>query len=180
MGSCNSLKLLLKIRWRSTFVYKVSYQVLSWVLHQRRIQKPYYMTQEALWENILRRVFTPCHVCYACQHANMQKAWKLLNFTCQRAKKKHATLPKVCQFFNLACQRAKGLPIFQLGVPTCQKACQFFYYFLSEKVFQFSNFSIMLNICKSQEYLENSRKFIWRIKEFKFWNLRNFIKEMQN
>ena len=111
MGSCNSLKLLLKIRWRSTFNYKVSYQVLSWVLHQRRIQKPYYMTQEALWENILRRVFIPCHVCYACQHANMQKAWKLLNFTCQRAKK--------------TCHLAKGVPIFQLSMPTCERLAYF-------------------------------------------------------
>ena len=31
-----------------------------------------------------------------------------------------------CQCFNLACQRANDVPIFQLGVPTCQKACQFY------------------------------------------------------
>ena len=100
----------------------------------------------------------PCVLCVpACQHT---KSLETSQFYVPTCKKKHATLPKVCQIFNLACQRAKGLPIFQLGVPTCQKACQFFYYFLSEKVFQFSNFSIMLNICKSQEYLENSRKFI--------------------
>ena len=35
----------------------------------------------------------------------------------------------------------------------------------------------MLNICKFQEYLGNSRKLILRNKEFKFWHLQNFIKE---
>ena len=38
----------------------------------------------------------------------------------------------------------------------------------------------MLNICKFQEYLRNSRNIISRNKEFKFWQLQNFIKEMQN
>ena len=33
----------------------------------------------------------------------------------------------------------------------------------------------MLNICKFQEYLGNSRQFIPRNKEFKFCHLRNFI-----
>ena len=35
----------------------------------------------------------------------------------------------------------------------------------------------MLNICKFQEYLGNSRKIISRNKEFKLWHLQNFIKE---
>ena len=82
-----------------------------------------------------------------------------------------------------ACQRdkktAKGLPIFQIGGSTCQKACQFLN-FVSQKACQFLNyflrentfnFSIMVDICKFQKYLENSRKFISRNKEFKFWHL---------
>ena len=36
----------------------------------------------------------------------------------------------------------------------------------------------MLNICKFQEYLGNSRKLILRNKEFKFWHLQNFIKDV--
>ena len=41
-------------------------------------------------------------------------------FTCPST-----NVPKAYQFFNLACQRAKGVTIFQLSVPTYQKACQF-------------------------------------------------------
>ena len=78
---------------------------------------------------------------------------------------------KASQFFNLACQ------FFDFA---CQKTCQFFDYFSKENIFQVLNFSITLNICKFQEYLSKSRKFISRNKEFKFWRLQNFIKEMQN
>ena len=35
----------------------------------------------------------------------------------------------------------------------------------------------MFNICKFQEYLGNSRKYISRNKEFKYWHFQNFIKE---
>ena len=35
----------------------------------------------------------------------------------------------------------------------------------------------MLNICKFQEYLGNSKKFISWNKEFKFWDLQNFNKQ---
>ena len=73
---------------------------------------------------------------------------RALIFTCQRAIKL-ANVPKVCQFFNLACQRAKRRANF------------------STSPAQFLNFSIVLNICKLQEYLGNSRKFISRSKEFK-------------
>ena len=35
----------------------------------------------------------------------------------------------------------------------------------------------MLNICKFQEYLDNSRKLFSQNKELKFWHLQNLIKE---
>ena len=47
-----------------------------------------------------------------CLRANVPKRAKFLFFTCQRAKKR-ANVPY-------------GLPMFQLGMPTCQTACQFF------------------------------------------------------
>ena len=64
-----------------------------------------------------------CHACLrglranmlACQHglrANVLKACQLLIFTCQRANKR----------FNVPY----GVPVFQLGLPMCQTACQFF------------------------------------------------------
>ena len=56
----------------------------------------------------------------------------------------------------------KGVPIFQLFL---------------KRIFRFLNLSIMLNICKFQEYLGNSRKPISQNKEFKFCHLQNFIKE---
>ena len=49
-----------------------------------------------------------------------------------------------------------------------------------KKNFQFSDFSVMLNICKLQEYLDNSRKFISQNKEFKFLHSQNLINKMQN
>ena len=58
--------------------------------------------------------------------------------------------------------RQKGATIFQL----------FF-----KRIFQFLSFSIMLNICKFQEYLGNFRKLISWNKEFKFWHLQNFNNE---
>ena len=100
------------------------------------------------------------------------------------------------------CQRAKSVPTSGFYVPTCQWTCQrrakistwcvnvlkrvsifqlrlpkgvpIFQLFF---VFGFLNFSIILNICKFLEYLDNSRKFISRNKEFQFWHLQNFIKE---
>ena len=100
-------------------------------------------------------VYVPtCHV-PMCQ--------KRANFSFLRANKR-ANVPKACQLFNLACQLAKRVVNFQLlllkGVPIFQL---FF-----KRIFQFLNFSILLNICKFQEYLGNSRKFISRNKEFKF------------
>ena len=31
-----------------------------------------------------------------------------------------ANVSKACQFLIFTCQRAKGVPVIQLGVPTCQ------------------------------------------------------------
>ena len=79
-------------------------------------------------------------------------------------------------------QHAKRVPIFQLGAPTCQRRVNFSTSpakrsvnfstspdkrranFSKVNFFQFLNFSIMLNICKFQEYLGKSRKFISRNK----------------
>ena len=85
----------------------------------------------------------------------------------------HANMPKTCQLFNLACQLTKGIPIFQL----CLSKGALIFQLIFKRIFQFLNFSIKLNICKFLEYLGNSRKFILRNKEFKFWHLQNFIKE---
>ena len=61
---------------------------------------------------------------------------------------------KRTNFLFFTCQYAKGKPIFQLCLP---KGVPIFQLFL-KRIFQFSNFSIMLSICKFQEYfaiLEN-------------------------
>ena len=46
----------------------------------------------------------------------------------------NVTRLKASQFFNLASQRGKVCPIFQFGVPTCQKACHFFEFRLPKDV----------------------------------------------
>ena len=112
-----------------------------------------------------------------------------------------ANVPKAYQHFIFTCQRASvpiTLPtwqrrasIFQTGVPTCQmacqflnfvcqKACQFFNYFLKEYIFQYLNFSIMVNICKFQEYLGNSKKFILQNKELKLLKFACFFLHVIN
>ena len=73
-----------------------------------------------------------------------------------------ANVLKVQQFFNLAYQGVKRRTNFSA---------------VFKRIFQFLNFSIILNICKFQECLGNSRKFISWNKEIKFWHLLNFIKE---
>ena len=116
----------------------------------------------------------PCIPAWStCPHANMPKTCQLLIITCQRANKR-VNVPKVCQLlFNLSCQRAKGVPIFQLRLLKGGPIFQLFF----KRIFQFLNFSIMLTICKFQEYLGNSRKLTSRNKEFKFSHLQNIIKE---
>ena len=95
-------------------------------------------------------------------------------------------MPRACQFFNLTCQHAKKhaefstwhaivpkvMPIFQIVMAksqffniTCQQVSHFFNSF-PKKIFL--NFSIILNICKFQEYLDNSRTFIFQNKVSKF------------
>ena len=86
---------------------------------------------------------------------------------------KCVNVPKVCQIFNLVCQCGKGMPILQLHLPKGIPIFQLFF----KRIFQFLDFSIMLTICKCQEYLGNSRKLISPNKEFKFCHLQNFIKE---
>ena len=80
--------------------------------------------------------------------------------TCANLSLLFTNVPTMCQLFNLACQRAKGVPVFLLHLPKGVPIFQLFF----KIIFQFSNFSIMLAICKFQEYLENSRKLISQTK----------------
>ena len=103
---------------------------------------------------------------------HVSKAHQLLIFTHQRTNKR-ANVPKAYQLFNLASHRVKDVPILQLRLPKSGPIFELFF----KRIFLFLNFSIMLNICKFQEYLRNCRKFILRNIKFKFWHLQNFIKE---
>ena len=58
-----------------------------------------------------------------------------------------ANVPKTCRFSNWRANVPKRVPIFQL-------------------FFKRKNVSIIVNICKFQEYFDNSRKFISRSTEF--------------
>ena len=96
-----------------------------------------------------------------CHHglrSNVPNSWQLLICTCQRANKR-ANQPNVCQLFNLACQHVKEVPIFQIRLPKGVAIFQIFF----KIIFQFLNFSIMLNICANF-------KNIWAI-------LENFAKQ---
>ena len=98
-------------------------------------------------------------------------------------------IPNACQHLIFTYQHAKVIIIFQFGMPMCQKHANFLIWGASmtksrpisqlffKRIFQFFNFSIMLNICTFQEHLGNSRKFILQNKVFKLWHLKNFIKE---
>ena len=114
-------------------------------------------------------------MCQRGLRVHVPKCQTRANFSCftyQRANKR-ANVPKVCQLFSLVCQPAKGELIFQLYLPKSVPIFQLFF----KRIFQFLNFSIMLNVCKFQKYLGNSRKLILRNKELKFWHLQSFTKE---
>ena len=71
-----------------------------------------------------------------CLHANV-----VYVPTCLRA-----NVPKACQLLISTCQRAKvpyDVPMFQLGVRTCQTACQ-----LSHNEMKCENFVLFLLLCK--------------------------------
>ena len=74
-----------------------------------------------------------------CPRANVPKVCQYVIFTCQRANKR-ANVLKPFQFFNLACQRVRDVPIIQFGVPTIQKASQYFSYFSKENIFSILKF----------------------------------------
>ena len=103
-----------------------------------------------------------------CPDTHVLRCQKRTNFSFLRANVSinlpPPNTPQTCQFFNLAANVLKGMETFQL----------------LSKIFQFLNFSVMLNICKFQEILENSRKFTLRNKEYKFWHhvssLRNYFR----
>ena len=59
--------------------------------------------------------------------ANVPKAWQTSHFCVPtyQCDIKLANVPKTSQLFNLACQLAKGVPVIQLGVPTCQSHVNF-------------------------------------------------------
>ena len=66
------------------------------------------------------------------------------------------------------CQKRASYSFLPANVPTLSsKSCTNFSTIFEKKI-QFLDFSIMLNICKFQEYLSNSRKFISWNKEFNF------------
>ena len=85
--------------------------------------------------------------------ACVPKACQHFIFTCERA-----NVPKTCHFSSWRANVSKGVPIFQL-------------------FFKRKNASIMVNICKFQEYFGNSRKFISRSKEFetKYFDIYLFL-----
>ena len=67
----------------------------------------------------------------ACLRANVPKSSQLLIYICQRVKQRAIVLtwrPNV----------PNGVPIFQLGVPMCQKACQFFKHFSYQMLWEIS------------------------------------------
>ena len=66
-------------------------------------------------------------------------------------------------------QRVKSVPASQFYLPTCQSAYKRaksvpIFQLVFKRIFQFLNFSIMLKICKFQEYLRSTRKFTSRNK----------------
>ena len=106
-----------------------------------------------------------------CPRGNVSKACQFLIFTCQHANKR-TNLPKACQFFNLARRHANFLNWYA-NVPKGDKGRANFSTSLFLK-------KIIMKHCKFKKYLVNSRKFISRNKRFKFWDLQNLIKQMQN
>ena len=109
-------------------------------------------------------------------------------------------MPKVCQLFNLECQCAKVVPSCHFSNLACKQSANFSFWWPNFQTFFLRNTkgkfytlllhkksstlyfmsygnAIMLDICKFQEYLGNSRKLISRNKEFKFRHLQTFIKE---
>ena len=97
--------------------------------------------------------------------------FSFLRATCQkicRRAKKCANVPKnmpTClRCANFSTWRAKCVPILQFRLLKGVPIFQLFF----KRIFQFFIFSIMLNICKFQDYLANSRKLILRNKELNF------------
>ena len=136
------------------------------IIYKLKLSQKIWKAKSAMKRSLLNGV--PCVPAFStCLCANIPKACQHFIFMCQCANKR-ANMPKAYQFFNLACQTHTN---FQTGVPTCQKVCQFSNHFSKENIFQFLIFSIMANICKFQKYSGNSRKFILRNQEFKFWHL---------
>ena len=89
-----------------------------------------------------------------CQRCPNYSTWRANVPWCRNRASYSTWLPNVPQ----------GVPIFQLRLPKGVTVFQLFF----KRIFQFLNFSIMLNICKFREYLDNSRKLISRNKKFKF------------
>ena len=64
----------------------------------------------------------------ACQrrlYGNVPKACQLLIFTCQRVKKTSQCAKRRASISTWRTNMLNGVPIFQFGVPTRQRACQF-------------------------------------------------------
>ena len=116
----------------------------------------------------------PCLPAWStCPRGNVPKACQLLIFTCQCANNV-STCQRRANFSIWRANVPKGVLIFRIYLSKGVAIFQLFF----KRIFQSLNFSIMLNVCKFQEYLGNSRKFISQNKEFKSSHLQNFIKEI--
>ena len=122
--------------------------------------------------SLLNRVScVPCMPPWStCLRANVPKACQHFIFTCQRANKR-ANVPNTCQFFILACQPAKDVPIFETGVPTCQKEFEF-------EFLTFACFSLhVLNLVSLTYYAQH--KSYWKSIHHVSW-LRNYSRVLGN
>ena len=103
-----------------------------------------------IYDNLINVVYVPtclrASVVYVptCLHAKVPKTCQVLTFMCQRATRCgnvstwHANVPN-------------GVPVFQLGVPTCQRACQFF---------KHSSYEMLREISILYYYIKNSTLYL--------------------
>ena len=89
-------------------------------------------------------------------------------------------VPKACQRLSFTCRRVNkcgNVLTYQKGVNVSTWHANFATFF--KIFFQLLSFSIMLDICKFQKYLGNSRRFILQNKEFKFWHCKTSFRNLQ-
>ena len=117
-----------------------------------------------------------CHACHACVGAKSVPSFHFSLRTCQRRFIFQISVP--------TCQKRANILFLGANVPKCQRRSIFKWRAKVPKsvpIFQLffkrKNVSIIVNICKFQEYMGNSRKFISRSKEFetKFFDICLFL-----